>query len=180
MNLNFSTAHMQTLCELKELAEKHNCYISFGTRNSSGPALSNLVLVKNGFTPDEIARLDELEKNEEHFDDCCVWFELYDRNKLQENILTYYEMRTSFYYDQELQFFGTNRKGRRTLRQKLQESEYAEGHFASYCTSFTQIRNFEEKGVKENHIVYRPDMALKFFGDYVCDYLGEPRIKRVY
>ena len=33
MNVYFSSAHLQTLCELKALAEKHNCFITFGVDN---------------------------------------------------------------------------------------------------------------------------------------------------
>lgn len=30
MNIYFGSTHLQTLCDLKTLAEKHNCYIHFG------------------------------------------------------------------------------------------------------------------------------------------------------
>lgn len=33
---------------------------------------------------------------------------------------------------------------------------------------------------QERPSVYREGMALKFFGDLVCDYLGEERIVRTY
>ena len=41
----------------------------------------------------------------------------------------------------------------------------------------TTIKGFD--GL-EHPSVYREGMALKFFGDLVCDYLGEERIVRVY
>ena len=33
MIAEFYSAHLDTLCELKALAEKHGCKLSFGTRN---------------------------------------------------------------------------------------------------------------------------------------------------
>lgn len=36
MNVDFTETHLDTLCELKALAEKHNCSIRFGVYNSSG------------------------------------------------------------------------------------------------------------------------------------------------
>lgn len=43
--------------------------------------------------------------------------------------------------------------------------------------SETKIKGFDKQ---EHPSVYREGMALKFFGDLVCDYLGEERIVRVY
>ena len=48
----------------------------------------------------------------------------------------------------------------------------------SYETTDTVVRGFD--GVSTYINVYREGMALKFFGDLVCDYLGEPRIIRTY
>ena len=46
-------------------------------------------------------------------------------------------------------------------------------------TADQRIHGFE--GVDTSEInVYREGMTLKFFGDLVCDYLGEERIKEVY
>ena len=36
MNVYFSSTHLQTLCDLKALAEKHGCFISFGVNNYDG------------------------------------------------------------------------------------------------------------------------------------------------
>ena len=56
-----------------------------------------------------------------------------------------------------------------------------------YCDANirTLYRSFGETKVtgfpgQERPNVYREGMALKFFGDLVCDYLGEERIVRTY
>lgn len=47
-----------------------------------------------------------------------------------------------------------------------------------YCRlGETEVTGFPNQ---ERPNVYREGMALKFFGDLVCDYLGEERIARTY
>ena len=36
MNIEFTNAHMETLCELKALAEKHDCRVTFGVDSWTG------------------------------------------------------------------------------------------------------------------------------------------------
>lgn len=50
----------------------------------------------------------------------------------------------------------------------------------NFSSDATYIYGFGNKEPVKNHLVYRNGMALKYFGDYVCDYLGEPRIERTY
>ena len=67
--------------------------------------------------------------------------------------------------------------------------DYADGHNLSVLEVDADIRmlyrSFGETKVtgfpeQEHPSVYREGMALKFFGDLVCDYLGEERIVRTY
>ena len=44
----------------------------------------------------------------------------------------------------------------------------------------TIIHGFGNEKRIEDFRCYRSGMAVKFFGDLVCDYLGEPRVNRVY
>lgn len=46
MNVEFYTAHVKTLKDLQEIAEKHNCTINFGFRNSSQPDKADIKMVE--------------------------------------------------------------------------------------------------------------------------------------
>ena len=123
MNVEFTEGHLETLCELKALAEKHNCSIRFGFYNSICDGTKQGTLTE-------------------------LWFELFDPNNAKRH---YHSLRYS---------------------ERLQVVEYKYVSFSE-----TKIKGFEKQ---EHSNVCREAMALKVFGDLVCDYLGEERIVRVY
>ena len=55
------------------------------------------------------------------------------------------------------------------------------GFFNSHMETLVELVDcgFGNDECVEDFRCYRNGMALKFFGDLVCDYLGEPRIDRV-
>ena len=48
MNINFYTAHLETLCELKKIAEKHNYEIRLGVRHDFSNHLDTEILLNSG------------------------------------------------------------------------------------------------------------------------------------
>lgn len=174
MNTHFTTSHLQTLQELVAIAESHNCYINFGTSADSCAEILDELLLEKGF---DNVLLDELNYNvetaNEHFSIYDIWFELFDRNTGKSNILSYTQLQTSFSFNE----LGDDVSY--TLQDKLKEMDTYGDRFISVRSDETKIHGFNQ-GDKICHLVYRPGMALKFFGDYVCDYLGVPRIERVY
>lgn len=183
MNVAFTETHLQTLCELKALAEKHNCSIRFGVWNSSGFIDYDKFI---GYSKNIIEEL----QNHGVFCDgtkqgtlTALWFELFDPN----NAKCYYH---GLRYSKGLQVveyklddnIDDNNPLSKEAEKFLEDNHYKE--FADceqkilYVSfSETKISGFEKQ---EHPSVNRNDMALKFFGDLVCDYLGEERIVRGY
>ena len=57
---------------------------------------------------------------------------------------------------------------------------YCDNFYASFNNAPTIIRGFGNENKIVDGRVYRSGMAVKYFGDLVCDYFGEPRIERTY
>lgn len=175
MDTTFGTAHMSTLTKLKELAEKHNCVIAFGFDSNATDdfRLDEVVEYVDDLTESIAEELeDELISHRRLKSESKIWFELYDKTKKTYNVLSYSEIEgfvsfnTDDYYSlsSEAESFLTN-------------NEY--DGFISFRSDPQCITGFE--GVDTSEInVYRSGMALKFFGDLVCDYLGEERIVECY
>lgn len=184
MNIDFYSSHMDTLADLMRLAEKHNCCIRFGFDASSEREIDKDILKKCGLAD---ALFQELEE-QMTISDCQsnfgkVWFELYDKTANTINILTYIQSSTYFSVEKisELEFryeYPSNE-----LVEWLEENDEcleADNYIIHQAYNPTIIHGFGNEKRVEDFRVYRSGMALKYFSDLVCDYLGEPRINRVY
>ena len=180
MNIEFTGAHMETLCELKALAEKHGCRITFGVDSwaHNDPVFGDFKNYTDGI-------YSELSSNGDFsngsYDITKLWFQLYDPNneKQKYHCLSYSEGSQIVEYE---------KYGWEELSEKAQdfleenEAEWSEGSIDEKITLYaefggTTIKGFDGLGHPN---VYREGMALKFFGDLVCDYLKEERIVRTY
>ena len=176
MNIRMSATHVKTLCKLKELAEKHDCEIRVGmnSRNQVDTVDWDLIKKHTGSSDDVIDELQDV-----LFTDGSIyqfeeyWFELYDKVKKTHNILSYIEEQTSFCYQVD---------DEDDLSEAAHEwIELNIEYTGSYGCGriYDNIYGFE--GIDTSFVnVYREGMLLKFFGDLVCDYLGEERIHEVY
>ena len=50
MYIDFYDQHCETLCELIQMAKKHQCVIKFGFRSDNDNDLDLDILLENGFT----------------------------------------------------------------------------------------------------------------------------------
>ena len=180
MYIDFYDQHCQTLCELIQMAKKHQCNIKFGFRSDSRAEIDEDILFNNGFT-ETLRRefFDNVEVNSEHYSNECLWFELYDTRDKTYHTLEYIDSNTFFYFDKDYSDDDLSEE----LIELIDELEYEGMGFINIRDNKTRIFGFAEASKNdwvETNEVYRSGMALKFFGDYVCDYLGEERIVRVY
>ncbi len=181
MNIEFTNTHMETLCELKALAEKHGCRITFGVDSWTGadPDFEEF----SNYTSEIYEELyDKGSFLNGGIDVTKFWFQFYDPNNKdrQYHYLEYSEGEQTITY--ELLSF-----------EELSEEadNFIEENRADWCEDsliddevvlFARLGGTTVKGFEgqEHPSVYREGMALKFFGDLVCDYLGEERIVRTY
>ena len=181
----FTSAHVNTLCKLKGLADKHNCKIAFGTNVSCDDEVDyDLIEYIQKKTKDEckltkkIAEdLREYAKLYRELTNCTsFWFELYDNNTGKHHILDYSCSHIHF---------GLSNLEECDISKKTLEwvQTNSLGWYDTYWFEFnydeTKLRGWDGINTKDCN-VYREGMTLKFFGDLVCDYFGEPRIKEVY
>lgn len=184
MNIDFGSNHMQTLADLQALAEKHNCKITFGFYSNSDHELDDDVLEKHGFT--EEMREELRDSDLMLIKDCTstfekVWFELLESNG-KSNTMAYIQSGTYFIAELEDSFYR-EKEASDELIAKLEERDemYYTGQYTiNLSHNPTIIYGFGNKEKVEDYRVYRSGMALHFFSNLVCDYLNEPRIKRVY
>ena len=184
MNIYFNSTHLQTLCDLKALAEKHGCSISFGVNDFDD------FTGHEKFTDYSENIIEELRDRGYFWTDTKkgsatgFWFKLFDPNneKCHYHNLTYFSGWQAIEYELNDDVDDDNPLSK-------EAEEFLEDNTYDYSDCFgtkrllqvsfaeTEIRGFEGQ---EHPSVYREGMALKFFGDLVCDYLGEERIGRVY
>lgn len=107
-----------------------------------------------------------------------MFFELFDANNSTYNILTYSDGEQSVYY-KRYYCEDLSAEAEAFLEDNLVEWQTMNGdELLIYCRlGGTEVTGFPNQ---EHPNVYREGMALKFFGDLVCDYLGEERIARTY
>ena len=183
MNIYFSSTHLQTLCDLKALAEKHGCSITFGVDSSDD------FIGYEKFTDYSENIIEELRNRGYFWTDTekgstvSLWFELFDPNNEKRHYqnLTYFSGWQAVEYEPDDDIDDDNPLSKEA-EEFLEDNAYEEcdyGRKNLLYTSFadTEIRGFERQ---EHPSVHREGMALKFFGDLVCDYLGEERIVRTY
>ena len=107
MTVDFYKSHVETLCELKELAYKHNCNIAFGVRNDSNPELGfddcDEIFPDNIL--EDLKRCGDIVKGWSNA--TCLWFELYDRNTARYHNMTYvdgdYYIEYDRFYSEEVE-----------------------------------------------------------------------------
>jgi hypothetical protein len=184
MNIEFYSNHMDTFAVLMRLAEKHNCCIRFGFDASSEREIDEDILEKYGFTDALLQEMnDQMIIRDSQSTFSKVWFELYDKTRNTTNTMTYIQSSTYFSVEKisELEFryeYPSNE-----LVEWLEENDAdwdADNYIINKAHNPTIIYGFGNKNRVEDFRVYRSGMALKYFSDLVCDYLGEPRIDRVY
>ena len=178
MNMRLGSTHIKTLMKLNEIALKHNCVISMGTNDNFDEDLT-IDEFKEYFDDltDEIIEdiNDKLEVERSRGLFSHYWFELYDKNKGTYNVLTYSDIEMLIQFeDDAYSSYTINYDTEEFLNNNC---DY--GYCLYVSRNDQKIDGF--KGVDTSGInVYREGMLLKFFGDLVCDYLGEERIVEVY
>lgn len=184
MNVYFSSTHLQTLCDLKALAEKHGCFISFGVNNYDGFIGYEKFFDYSEDIIEELRDQGYFYTDTEKGSTSGFWFQLFDPNNNERHYhnLTYssgwqaveYELNDDVDDDNPL-----SKEAEEFLEDNTYDCSDCYGEKRSLYVSFddTEVNGFEGQ---EHPNVYREGMALKFFGDLVCDYLGEERIVRTY
>jgi len=182
MNVVFGTAHLQTLKDLQELAEKHNCEIHFGFDGNSSTDFDCELLSKNNIE-DKVIKILESQTGLGISDVCCsndkIWFELLDKNTGKYSTLSYCENYMYFTFTDEYLDEEERDVVEDFIYEELNEY-YGSKYYGKFSYCPTVIYGFGNKEKIEDFRVYRSGMALKFFGDLVCKYLKEPNIERVY
>ena len=180
MGVRLGTTHMKTLFKLYEMAEKHNCYILMGVDDIYDNEDCDMdYIAKRGDMSDKVRK--EIENNlyieEARTIGYSYWFELVDKRDkehIKYNNLEYKDYSTWFRYD-ENDVDSLSKEAQEWLEEN---DEYQDGSIYQNC-AHQEMNGWE--GVDTSEInVYREGMLLKFFGDLVCDYLGEERIYEVY
>lgn len=183
MNVKFTETHLDTLCELKALAEKHNCSICFGVYNSSGFISYEKFIGYSENIIEELQNRGVFYTDTEQGSLTDFWFELFDPNNAKRHYhsLSYLSGWQAIEYEPDDDIDDDNPLSKETEEfledNDNESSDDYEKKLLYVSFSETKIKGFD----KQDHpSVYREGMALKFFGDLVCDYLGEERIVRVY
>ncbi len=180
MNVYFSSTHLQTLCDLKALAEKHGCFIRFGVNQENSVDVD---FDKFDKATEKIIHelLNKGMFSQSVYNVTSMYFELFDNNNKTYHTLTYNEGSQCTSYeldwadelsDEAISFLEYNLVEWQTI------DDIDDTKLTIYCRlDGTKIAGFPNQ---KHPSVYREGMALKFFGDLVCDYLGEERIVRTY
>lgn len=182
----YGPTHLQTLKELMEIAEKHNCYINIFVNEHHSFAQDNSsacleMLVDREYISDEVANnlleCYSIDNPMVQHDSIC--FELVEQ-KENRNIfhtMTYHTW--SVWFNIEKYSWNPEADELPETEEWVEEncSDYGDG-FYSAESAYTEVQGFPNVETKVN--VYREGIAIKNFGDLVCDYLGEPRIVRNY
>lgn len=192
MTAEFYSAHLDTLCELKALAEKHGCKLSFGTRNDfSAEELDSSDLKAVGVPNKIIDKLTSpyeynltVEKVKVSCDE--LWFQLYDPNNENRkyHIMTYQQISVYFEVEPDYNFDSYIKENEKFIdwceENQVDCDDYSDKFIFNLTDSPTIIKGFGYKKEKKDYRVYRPGMALHYFTELVCKYLKEPMIERTY
>lgn len=172
MNIRINPVHINTLFKLKELAEKHNCVIYCGVNNFTDKDVDWTILEKSYENKNITKELSELYLENECSVSTSYYYTLYDKNNNTYHSLTYTEAEVSFRYDDDIWYID------KEALEWLKENSPC-SNIMIYSTNYQTIQGFNNVDKKKIY-VYREGMLIKFFGDLVCDYLGEERIQEVY
>ena len=183
MDVYFGSVHLQTLCDLEKLANKHNYFIHFGVNQHNSEDVD--IESDFGCSPEIIQELDEkgsFDGEKSKYEATELWFQLFDSNNKSYHRLMYiegYEM--AVYTVDKFEELSDEKEN------FLESISGDDCGYNPYCDPDirTLYRSFDKTKIagfpgQERPSVYREGMALKFFGDLVCDYLGEERIARTY
>ena len=174
MGIEFYDAHMKTLNKLYEMAKKHECIINFGMNDIHEEAFDWILFAEqNHIENDDVMQdlVDNLDTYRDTTYGASYWFELYDSNTGKRNIINYCDYVSYCNYEEP---YKCSDEAVEILEEFSDYSHYLECRCAT-----TNFYGWEGVDTSEAQ-VYRSGMLLKFFGDLVCDYLGEERIKEVY
>jgi hypothetical protein len=179
--LTFNSTHIDTLSELNSIAKKHNCTIRLYVGDNNSIEAEDIIDVfKEQYelsnpAAEELVSNFEIQNPQSYLASICFELAEQTENGTMYHQLSYiegyvccelYESYGRFIDDisDELQSWFDN------------YWEDPDGGFIHKSFSYTKVKGFN--GATAD--VYREGMALKFFGDLVCDYLDEPRIVKVY
>lgn len=188
MRLDLYSTHLETLAQLQEIAKKHNCHINvcIGENHSLGfddyadcndciDMLIKQKLIKKNIAK-KLTKAFDINHPILTHDNVC--FELIEH--LEDGQWKYNQM----VYNVYLIHFELSETINAYIDEELQEwvDEHCDSDYNNYYFydegTYTEIHGFKRVKTKVN--VYREGMAVKNFGDLVCDYLHEPRIIKTY
>ena len=192
MTILLTPTHLDTIVQLIEIARKHDCQIFISTGACHYPhmdeatqAIYEYCCDEKGMPEDMREELDEkVDVDEASFLHEWICFELLEKAPngfTRSNSLTYssYEMELIGAADKDPWDGALSQKAEDWLSDHCSEyNPYLSGPMIFFDETDTTVCGF--KGVDTKVNVYREGMAVKFFGDLVCDYLHEPQIKKVY
>ena len=170
MDFNFLQTHIDTLSQLEAIAKRHGCHISFSTTAEADADIFDIL---------DIIEISEEAHAflEDHLPDSTVGafsaikFWLVDDLTGTDSFYEYAEYDVKGYLDEEDWAEASD-----DVTNEL-ESDYQDGYFQIRRTKET-VSGFDGSAAQGG--CYRPDMALKYFGDMVCDKLNEPKIVAAY
>ena len=183
MRLTLTPTHLETLKDLMDIAKKHNCRIHISvhdedqvdTTDDATDAFDlleqNKHLEKNVIN--EILEAASFEKvNILHDFVCFELIEYLEDGNTKHHCLHYHSFEVHLKMIESLDELDISNKAREDLEDIV--SEWDNSYIYDSGT-FTKLYGFD--GVDTSFVnVYREGIALKNFGDLVCDYLHEPRI----
>ena len=188
MYLHFNFEHIDTIHDLCELAKKHNCKIRIDVceDNVSVDDWKDCIL---SYLENKEGMSEQMRKEFEFNYDLdnlfykhdYVTFELVDmkdKENWKHQFLQFHEIEFYFTFNENhKRYLDDYCEISQELDDWLEENvEYDD--FLGMHNQYTVVSGFKKQKTEVN--VYREGMALKFFGDLVCDYLKEPRIVRCY
>ena len=179
--LNFTSTHVDTFSELNSIAKKHNCTIRLYVGDDHSTEAEDVIdtfkerydLSNSG--AEELVSIFEMQNPQLHLESIC--FELAEQT---DSGIKYHKLSyTEGYVCCEL--YESSSKHIYGISDELQDWfdnywEDPDSGFIHKSFAYTEVTGFNGATT----YVYREGMALKFFGDLVCDYLHEPRIVKVY
>lgn len=106
-SIEFYISHIETLCDLKAIAEKHNCKISFGVKSYSENTIDEELLKQEGFTDDEINYIkDSLDVVDACTTNDSIYFELIEKDSKKVNSPIYVKSSTTYRSGMALKYFA--------------------------------------------------------------------------
>lgn len=187
-----SSVHINTLSKLHEIAKKHNCIINLEVKTTQDDEIEDVVewLYEFEEISEKVGKF--IIRNTEIQDKCNCFaqqftLKLIDRRGEKEiyNCFTYAEIEAfidfgPFEYELD-DDYGLNNDDWNDDLEDFFEAVKDGDSFYSFDVSDSHYVGWKGLNIASgDYDTYRNGMHIKFFGDLVCDYLGEERIKEVY